>query len=268
MIKRRALLWVVIFVHFTATAQEKRFLLKGIVYSSAAVPIENTHIVNATTKQGTVSNKNGEFSLFAKQGDWIQLSNVQFTSKKIKLKKAAAQEQFLSVYLIPLTNVLEEAVIKKKLKGVLVFDRRGNTKDTIPKIDKAYYNFSNMDLSIKGVKNLQDKSNAQYHTDPTMKNVAVSIVSVSIPDRSSQKKQAKRKEANFKENLPIHLKKLFGENFFSVKLKIPKDRYYHFLAYCSQFGIAQLFKDQNHLEILKILLKESKSYLLLLENNK
>ncbi len=222
--------------------------------------------MNLTTNQGTISNKKGAFTLFVKDGDWIQFSNIQFRTKKIKLKKGAIKEGALTVYLIRLNNILEEAIILKKLKGVLALDRKDI--NTVPKIDKDYYNFSKMDLSIKKIKNLQDISNAQYHTDPTMKNVAVTIVSVGIPDNSSKKKQARRKELNFKEDFPNKLKKLYGTRFFFIKLEIPKERYYHFLDYCSQFRIAQLFKDQKHLEILKILLKESKSYLLLLENNK
>lgn len=259
---------LLVFVYYNSLSQEKRMQLKGIVYTTASNPIENTHIVNLSTNQGTISTKNGTFTLMAKHGDWIQISNIQFRPKKIRLKKGTLTEQFLSVYLIPLTNILEEVVIKKKLRGILTLDRRDKEKDTLPKFDKDYYNFSKMDISIKKIKNLQDKSNAQYHTDPTMKNVAVSIVSVGIPDNASKKKQARMKELNFKEDLPNKLKKLFGAHFFFVKLKIPKDKYYHFLDYCSQFEIAQLFKDQKHLEILKVLLKQSKSYLLVLENNK
>ena len=77
-----------------------------------------------------------------------------------------------------------------------------------------------------------------------------------------------RKELNFKESFPEKLKKLFGDHFFFVRLKIPKDKYYHFLAYCNSLGIEELYKNNKHLDILKILLKESKSYILLLENNK
>ena len=265
MIKKLPLLLLLIFVHYNSSSQEKRTQLKGIVYTTASIPIENTHIVNLTTNQGTISSKKGVFTLFVKGGDWIQISNIQFRTKKIRLKKGTIKEGMLSVYLIPVTNVLEEAVIKRKLKGVLALDRKEKEKDTIPKIDRDYYDFSKMDLSIKTP--LYKPLASEKLADPTMNNAPITIAKVKFGG-PSKKKQARRKELNFKDSFPNKLKHLFGEQFFFVKLKIPKDKYYHFLDYCSQYRIAQLFKDQKHLEILKILLKQSKSYLLLLENNK
>jgi len=265
MINKTPLLLLLIFMYHGASSQKKRTLLKGIVYNTASTPIENTHIVNLTTMTGTISNKSGVFTLMVNKGDWIQVSNIQFRTKKIKLKKGTLKEGVLSVYLIPVTNVLEEAVIKKKLTGVLALDRSDKKKDTIPKIDKKYYNFSKMDLSIKTP--LYKPLDSEKLADPTMNNAPITIFKVEFGG-SSKKKQAQRNEINFMENFPQKLKNELGENFFFVKLKIPKERYFHFLQYCSPFDIEQLFKDQKRLEILKILLKESKSYLLLLENNK
>ncbi|WKD86394.1 hypothetical protein KCTC32516_01769 [Polaribacter huanghezhanensis] len=156
------------------------------------------------------------------------------------------------------------------MTGFLRFDRIDKPKDTIPKIDKAFYDFSKMDFTaydnaIKQAKKIKEKGDATYLTDPTMKNVATTILSVAIPDKSSIKKRANRKKINFKEQFPEKLKNLFDEHFFFVQLKIPKQNYYHFIAYCNPLGIEELYKNKKQLEILKILLKESKSYLLLLE---
>jgi hypothetical protein len=153
------------------------------------------------------------------------------------------------------------------MTGFLRFDRINKSKNTTSKIDKNFYAFSKMGFPNKEFKNLQNESNAQYHTNPTMKNVATTIVSIGIPDNSLKKKRANRKKIKFKEQFPEKLKKLFGEHFFFVQLKIPKENYYHFLAYCNPLGIEELYKNKKQLEILKILLKESKSFLLLLEKS-
>ena len=268
MIKKLLFSTLLFFVYYISIAQSNRVLIKGVIKNPSLAPIVNAHIVNLTTKVGAISNKNGAFNIPVKEGDWLQVSNIQFITKKVKIKKGSLKERVLLIYLIPVENELEEAVIKKKMKGVLSLDRIDQEKDTVPKVDKKYSNFSKMDLSIKKVKNLQDKTNAQYHTDPTMKNVAVSIVSVGIPDNSSKKKRAQKKELNFKENFPNKLKQKFGEHFFFVKLKIPKGKYFHFLQHCEPLNIERLFKEENYIDLLKILLKESKSYLLLIENNK
>jgi hypothetical protein len=268
MLKKISVLLFLYLISQSSDAQTARIVINGKIKNSVAKPISNTHIINLTTKVGTVSNEDGAFQIPVKEGDWLQISNIQFITKKVKIKKGNLKEQSLLIHLIPVENKLEEVVIKKKLKGFLSLDRIDKKKDTIPKVNKEYYNFSTMDLSFKGIKNLQDKSNAQYQTDPTMKNVATTIASVGISDNSSKKKRARRNLLNFKKNLPSLIIKEYGNKFFIETLKIPKNHLFLFLEYCNQFNIDQLFKERKHLKLLKILLKESKSYLLLLENNK
>ena len=122
--------------------------------------------------------------------------------------------------------------------------------------------------SIKQVNKMKELGSSIQKTDPTRKFAPVTLVSASMPDKSLIKKRAQRKRLNFKESFPYLLKKLFGEEFFFVKLKIPKEKYFHFLSYCNPLGIEQLYKEGRRLELLKVLLKESKSYLLLLEKSK
>ena len=259
---------LLILMNGISIAQSNSIVISGTIKNTSLKSIVNSHILNLTTGVGAISNKNGEFNIPVKEGDWLQVSNILFITKKIKIKNGNLKERTLLIYLTPIKNKLEEVILKKKMKGFLSLDRIEKRKDTIPKIDENYYNFSKMDLSIKEIKNLQDKSNAQYHTDPTMKNVATTIFSIGIPNTSLEKKRTQKRALILREKLPNKLLQLFGEHFFFVKLKIPKNKYYHFLEYCNQFKIEQLFKDEKHLEVLKILLKQSKSYLLLLENNK
>lgn len=260
-------------VSIALNSQEKRIEISGVVIDQSSKALKNSHILNLTTKQGTISDNEGKFTINVKKGDWIQITNIQYHNKKIRVTKSINSERFLRIYLLPILNQLDEVKIKKRMTGFLGFDRIDTPKDTLPKIDKEYYDFSKMDFTaydnaIKQAKKRKEKGSSIYLTDPTMKNVATTISSVDIPDKSSAKKRAERKELNFKESFPENLKNLFGEHFFFVRLKIPKEQYYHFLTYCNPLGIELLFKAKKHIEVLKILLKESKSYLLLLEKDK
>ena len=123
-----------------------------------------------------------------------------------------------------------------------------------------------MDFSIKNP--LFKPLTSEKLADPTMSNAPITIAKISIPNNSSKRKKALRKKIKLKEKFPLELKKIFGEHFFFVRLKIPKEKYYHFINYCTSFSIEHLFKDKKHLDILKILLKASKTYLLALEKNK
>jgi len=272
-IKTQTLFIFFLGISFTLYSQQKRIEINGVILNPFSNGLKNSHIINLSSKEGAISDTNGAFTIKAKKGDWLQITNIQYRNKKIKITQNIDKDRFVRVYLILITNLLKEVQIKKRMTGFLGFDRIEKPKDTLPKIDKEYYNFSKMDFTaydtaIKQVKKIKEKGEATYLTDPTMKNVATTISSVAIPDKSSIKKRAMRKELNFKESFPEKLKKLFGDHFFFVRLKIPKDKYYHFLAYCNSLGIEELYKNNKHLDILKILLKESKSYILLLENNK
>lgn len=257
-------------------SQEKRTQLKGVIYTTASRPIENTHIVNLTTKAGTISDKNGGFHISVKNGDWIQISNIQFRTKKIKLKKGTIQEGILSVYLIPITNVLEEAVLQKKLKGDLASDMLKNKKDTIREKMNSILAYIKripheeiMKMKIGAdERHLKKPRNAQLSTDPVAKFAGLPPKTIGIPDYHLLAKRALKKKLNFKEGFPGKLLKLFGSHFFYVKLKIPKDKYYHFLQYCSPLGIEQLYKNQKYMELLPLFLKESVLYLKLIEVSK
>ena len=257
-------------------SQEKRIHLKGVIYNTVSRPIENTHIVNLTTKVGAISDKNGAFNIPVKNGDWIQISNIQFRTKKIKLKKGNINEGFLSIYLIPVTNLLEEAVLKKKLKGDLISDMLKNKKDTIrEKMNsilayiKSIPHEEIMNMKIGAdERHLKKPRNAQLSTDPVAKFAGLPPETIGIPDYYLLAKRALKKELNFKESFPNKLKQLFGEQFFFVKLKIPKERYYHFLQYCNPLGIERLFKDEKHMELLTLFLKEGPLYLKLIAVSK
>lgn len=56
--------------------------------------------------------------------------------------------------------------------------------------------------------------------------------------------------------------KEFGEKYFFSILKIPKEKYYHFLETCNPLGIEELYKEGKKLEVIEILNKEAKEYLL------
>lgn len=264
-----------LFLYHSAIAQSNRVLITGSIKSASLKPIENTHVVNLTTGVGNVSNKNGMFNIPVKEGDWLQISNIQFRTKKIKIKKGNLKERALLIHLIPIENKITEVVIKKKFKGHLALDKIKNKKDPIgEKIkglleiikDMGHEAIINMKIDDDEL-HLKKSKNAQLITDPVAKFAGLPPKSIGIKDGALEAKKARRRKINFKESFPNKLIQLFGERFFLVKLKIPKDKFYHFLQYCDSSGIEKLFKDGKHIDLLKILIKKSKTYLINLEEN-
>ena len=276
MIQKLPTFLLLFFLYQIAIAQSNRVLINGSIKNVALKPIENTHVVNLTTGVGTVTNKNGAFNIPVKEGDWLQISNIQFRTKKIKVKKGNLKERVLLIYLIAIENKIEEVVIKKKLKGHLALDKLKTKKDTIGDQMKSMMEMIK-DMGHEAIMNmkvgsdelhLKKSRNAQLITDPVAKFAGLPPKTIGIKDGALEAKRARRRSINFKESFPNKLIQLFGERFFLINLKIPEDKFYHFLQFCDTFGIEKLFKDGKHIELLKILMRESKTYLIQIENNK
>lgn len=273
--KLLSLFFFLFFFQFSFS-QENRIEINGVIINQSSRGLVNSHIVNLTTKEGTVSDDEGKFTLKAKKGDWIQITNLQFLEKKIRITNGKFKARFLRIYLMPKTNLLEEVEIKRDLKGVLNLDLLKPEKDTIKEQMKSIVDYimglgydKIINMGISGdERHLAKPKNSQLNTDPVAKFAGLPPASIEIPDKYLEEKRADRKFINFKEKFPLELKRIFGEPFFFERLKIPKENYYQFIEYCIPFGIEQLYKNKKHLDILKILLKASESYLQLLEKSK
>ncbi len=273
--KRKLLFFLLIVTCQLSFTQEKRKNIRGIIYNTVSNPVANSHIVNLSTNIGTISDDDGSFTIPVQSGDWIRISNIQYQTKKVRVKKGNINEGKLIIHLIPVTNVLEEAVIKKKLKGDLTSDMLKSQKDTIREkvesmlhIIKSMSHKAIMNMKIgEDERHMKKPRNAQLTTDPVAKAAGLPQATVGIPDGSSIRRKARRERLNFKERFPDKLKEMYGKKFFFNTLKIPKEKYIHFIEYCDPLGIEQLFKDEKHLEVIKILRRESISYLALIKEN-
>jgi len=162
-------------------------------------------------------------------GDWLQFSNLQYKVKKIKVSPANIKEGVILIYLLERNNELNEVELKKKLTGFLEQDMVKKKADTTPKIDNDYYNFSKMDFSKIPLDYSKKPPSSQLLTDPVAKVAGVPIASVGIPDNSSIKKRAQRKDIEFKRSLEKKSLARFGEHFFFTSLKTPNDRLPQFI---------------------------------------
>ena len=100
----------------------------------------------------------------------------------------------------------------------------------------------------------------EIRTDPNSAFVGAGS-SISMPVGDSKKLWALRRKLAKKKAFPIKLLKELGEDYFYKELKIPIDKYYHFLDYCNFKGIEDLYYNDKLLEVIKILYEESVAYL-------
>ena len=260
---------VVLFLALTATqlmsSQEDRKILFGLIYDDNGI-LENAHIGNVTNDQATFSNKNGEYRIFARPTDSIKYTAVGHQTYIEKLT-----ENDFNIYR-KVTTIkkrdyeLDEVILKKtELTGALTTD----VNDT-PSDRKADALTKTMDFSKIKKKGIAEDRLVTKRlrpnvatTDPT-KEFQGFGPTLKLSSSNASKLKKLRKELAFKKTMPAKLLNELGEDFFFEELKIPVEKYYHFLEYCNPLGIEALYRNNKKLEVIKILREQHVPYLKLL----
>ena len=264
---KKVLLILLYLVVFTSFSQERRTLVVGEIVDSLNV-VKNANIINLETNQGTFSSDSGFFRMFVKKGDSLRISSIQHITKFIVIDKTTINTKTVTVKLIENTVVLDTFELKRNhLSGRLGIDSKSvptNKKDSLL---RERMDFSKINMKVVAPDDhIDDMKPPLNNVDPTARFAGVGG-GVTIPFKDSARLWALRKELARKKAFPYKILSELGEKFFFEKLKIPIEKYFHFLEYCNSLGIEELHKDKKVLDIIKIFQSESKTYLEIIKND-
>tara|TARA_B100001063_G_C16723794_1_gene535108 strand:- start:29 stop:835 length:807 start_codon:yes stop_codon:yes gene_type:complete len=249
-------------------AQKDNFWLYGKLKDSSSV-VKNANIINLKTNKGTFSNDFGDYKIIVSVGDTLQFSSVQHKTIYRIVNNFVYRSEVLDVFMISSTYELDEVVLKRNdLDGFLSLDLKKTPEDRKAEALKKTMDFSkvNMNIIYNGDYIDQNVKPPLNNVDPIAAFAGAGSGTV-IPFKYSERLWALRRDLEFKTKFPSMLLSEFGEPFFDNDLKIPRNKYFNFLEYCNPLGIEDLFKQNRKIELIKILKKESISYLLLLNKN-
>ena len=264
---KKVLLILLYLVVFTSFSQERRTLVVGEIVDSLNV-VKNANIINLETNQGTFSSDSGFFRMFVKKGDSLRISSIQHITKFIVIDKTTINTKTVTVNLIENTVVLDTFELKRHN----LFGRLGVDSKSVPTNKKDSLLRERMDFSKINMKvvapddHIDDMKPPLNNVDPTARFAGVGG-GVTIPFKDSARLWALRKELARKKAFPYKILSELGEKFFFEELKIPIEKYFHFLEYCNSLGIEELHKDKKVLDIIKIFQSESKTYLEIIKND-
>lgn len=258
----KKLLFLILLLPILSTGQNNRKVFYGIISDSIGV-VTNAHIINMNTKQGTFSNKNGGFKMFAKVNDSIRLSSVGYEVKTIIVSAEHFGISDDYFFLKRKTYQLDEVEIKKhNLRGLLATDMLKTPKDRKAEALEKVMNFSDVDWNATVKDDHIDKRVRPevVRTDPNLGFVGAGA-SIYIPFGYSKRLWALRRKLAHNKSFPSKILSELGENFFFKELKIPIENYHHFLEYCNPLGIENLHAENKILEIITIFREQHISYL-------
>ncbi|CAM1343730.1 hypothetical protein [Tenacibaculum amylolyticum] len=259
--KYRTTFLIILLYSINISCQE--VTIKGTL-RDALGPVINAHIINLDTKKGTFSDDSGIFSIKVKFGQKLQITSIQHHEFTVIINEQIIQSKTLDTKLYLRDHVLEEVEIKRRtLFGLLKRDFEQTPEDVAIVKSKGALDFSNIKIEPGKNYNFANEINRELNniTDPTQRLEGIKIARFSLPFKSLKREQALKKKLKFKAEFPQLLLSELGKSFFFEYLKIPENKYYNFLEYCTPLGIENLYKEGRKLETIEILIKEAKVYL-------
>ena len=254
-------------------AQEKRVIISGRIISDAKSK-DNIHILNISSRKGTISNSQGKFVIPVKEHDTLVFSGIQFYKKEILITKKIITDRKITIKLFQKINELDEVEVRAHdLSGSLIIDAK-NVKDSISMVNPMALDFSMIDFSKPVISEVDrtkplDPDNLTNPIIPLGGNIIglVSFILDPLKDELVKIGQRKRHlkiekyiyEQKIKET-PNNMVDELGERFFVETLKIPRTDIDNFLKHCQSKEISDLYIKGRKIEVIDILIKESKIY--------
>ena len=247
------------------SAQKIDHKIWGKITDSAGI-VSNVTVINLKTKQGTYSNDDGNYIIYASLGDSLQFSSIQHKKEIRVLNKKHLISQKIDIYMRYNYEVLDPVIIKKnKLTGFLLSDLKKVPIDSRQVIvNKMMLTLGSMDMSNipYGKDEIHLMKAGGKHADPTR---AFKGVGLSFGIGNGKRKESKIDAIVKNKFTPKKVITYFGSSFFN-DLKIPKNHHYRFIFFCENFGIKKLFEEEKILHLIKLFQEKSIVYLSTIKN--
>ena len=273
---KKLLICFYILLPIISIAQNERIIIYGKL-SSDSLSVDNVHIVNQNTKIGTLSNLYGEFKIIVKGNDTVIISAIQFQREKIVITKRHLEKLQFNLKIKPeITNLDEIVVSQHNLTGNFLIDAK-NAKE-IGVMNEKLLGHGAWDVDFR-IMDDYDKIDGIRPPNPsklTNPNIPIGgdVIGLlglifnpvikeasKIGQRKRKQKLKKRKYNEASKTASDNIRIEFGDVFFIEKLYIPLGHIDLFLEFCKSKGLIDFFLNDQKIELIDLLFKESKVYI-------
>ncbi|WP_029035252.1 hypothetical protein [Salinimicrobium terrae] len=239
------------------------------LYGKITVPAEadsaGIAVYNKNTGKGSVSTKDGEFSIVANLNDSLYLSALQYQSLLVVVDENMIKRGTLQVEITENINELPEVVIKPHdLTGNLTADLQNIPIQQLDLPAWSAAELNNMDFSFapdgqSAVSNAAMGGGTGKHGfQPKM--IIGGLVDLLIPNSNSKVVDPFEKKASFT-MLEKELTSRYDPQFFEEVLQIEREKISAFIAFLSDQGVSQvLLKKGKELQLLDLMVLQSVNY--------
>lgn len=210
--------------------------------------LEDIHILNLSSRQGTISNAYGEFQIPVKLNDTLIFSGLQFHTLGIIVGKYALETKKMNVQLLSKVEELDEVELKgHDLDGYFYADTK-RLKDSSPLMSDEAINFSS--------EGFNDPTSGNYIVPPANLVGLLSMI-------GSKKRKEKDEEQNYdkaRKAAPDKIRAELGDEFFAQYIGISETQIRQFIVFCQYKNVLDLYVEGRMMEVIDLMLKEKAAY--------
>ena len=217
-------------------SQDNRIMISGLVKSDS-LTVEGAHVINLSSKVGTISDALGMYKIPVQLNDTILFSDIEFKNIQVIVNESNVYEKYLEIDFQVNINELDEIIIANNMAGSL----------GLPNADR------------------EPLSQTERKTNYYKKGGAISKLQglVSGEARKMRKLQRLSEEDERTRAYQIQILKIreyFKDEFFINSLKIPEEDINNFISHCIQKGVIQMYKTERYLEIIDVFIGSIESF--------
>jgi hypothetical protein len=233
----KKILFFILIIQFSYS--QNRELIQGkVIYRNIDVPAAN--VINNTAQSSTITNDQGEFEIYAKEGDEIIFSSVQYIIRTVRVNKEILENKRIIVQINQRVRELDEIVV--------------TPEDTQKFLDLKEEQF-------KGFDYIADKSTKIQNVLTDNRQVVNGLNFVNIFKLLSSIVDAKSDEEKLNIIPSKVLPYVLEENFFSGVLELESFEINDFLSKLdSDTEMKNLILEKNQFLIIDYLLNKSDTY--------
>ena len=233
--------------NFSFSQSNYRTWIRGkVLYRDSNVISAN--VINNTSQEATITNKDGEFEIKVKLNDRLLFSSVQYQIRSLVINKDILQKSRIVIDVNEKVTQLDEVVVGPENTEKFLDVK----EEELKKIDYSF------DKSTK-IEN-QILRSGRFNNGINFINLYKAIA------KSSSNEDKDLIKLSYKpSNL---LREVYDDSFFILNLGIPKENISEFLFFCDEkFPSKFLFKKSNEFQLIDFLVKQSERFRKTLKRN-
>ena len=223
-----------------------------------SVDVEGVTIYNTSSNKGTITDIEGEFSIYVALNDRVEVSALQFEKFVIVINEDIIASKILTIFLVERINKLDEIVILPYgLSGNLTVDME-SIKTFNPDLDALYFGIHNMDEyefseDYKSAATNLAMEEGRYYNGADFVEIIGFLLKPLFNSKSKRPLKASPSYESFTTKYSLA--------YLTNNLDIPENNVDEFVFFVEDSGFDKnLMIDGNELEFLEFLIDQSRLF--------